>query len=141
MIFFTKYLFYFHLLRIKRHQNSVAPCQGGEYFSPLGFTQSDQFWPNWWKFQGNLYISSTFRIHWQFAPPYRAFLSYTLCTKPGLIRGISRKSAIKLFFYKTRWNYSTRLHFKCKTKVVNFLANFLSKISWFLQICKICQFQ
>ena len=34
-------------------------------------------------------------------------------------------------------NYSTRLHSKCKTKVFNFLTNFLSKISWFLQICKI----
>ena len=54
----------------------ATPCQGGGSHLPLGFTQYDNFWPNWWNFQGNLYISSTFRIHWQFAPPYRAFLTY-----------------------------------------------------------------
>ena len=96
---------------------------GGWVLFPLGFTQSGQFWPNWWKFQGNLYTSSTFRIHWQFAPPYRAFLSYALCTKPGLLRGISRKSAIKLFFLK-----------KGKTIVQGFILNAKLKSLIFWQI-------
>ena len=67
-------------------------------------------------------------------------MSYTLCTKPGLIRGISRKSAIKLFFIKQGETIVQGFILNAKLKSLIFWPIFCQKSADFCKFAKFANF-